>query len=164
MPPRDEFRETHVRTRRATDGGRDVIYGADFERRRFAGDDENPDWVTEEHNARVQAACGCLIGDDVRPRFHRDGALVCTAHYAWCSVCSRELLPLELVVVEKKVFCRSCGERFIDRCLWLEFRKPGSLDKLLLENLKLQKQQLRSERWKAKWNRLLGRRDLPAIR
>lgn len=155
--PRDEFTERHVRTRRATGVNGDVIYGADFERRRFEGDPENPDWATEEHTTRAQAACGCLIGDDAKPRFHRNGVMVCATHYFFCSACSQELLPLDLLVVEKRAFCRGCGEKFIDRLLWSEFRRPGSIETVQLENLKLQKQELRSQRWSTAWNRLFGR-------
>ncbi|MBI4450283.1 hypothetical protein HY634_04440 [Candidatus Uhrbacteria bacterium] len=134
------------------------MYSTDVERTRLAGDDVDPDWVTEADASRAEAACGCVIGDDVKPRFHRDGTLVCSQHYYYCGTCGLELLPLELVVVDKRVFCRGCGERFIDRLIWSEFRNPGSVERVQLESLKLQKQELRSRRWNAAWNRLLGRR------
>ena len=166
MPPEnhDQFQETHVKTRRAVSGQRNVVYGADVERTRLEWNDESPDWVTESDSAAAEAACGCLIAGDVKPRFHRSGVMVCSSHYYFCSVCSAELLPLAVAVVDKRVYCGSCGEKAINEMLWTEYRHPGSVDRTLLAHLRMQKRELRSRRWRAAWNRMFGRRELPAMR
>ena len=159
MPPHDEYKERHVKTKRAVSPRGDVVYASDVERSWEEGDADATTWVTESHNGGAQAACGCVIGGDVKPRFHADGTLVCTAHYLWCGACGAELLPTAAAVVEKKVYCRQCGERAIDVILETERRQPGSFDRALLAHLRLQRHTLRMMRWKAGWDRLFGRRQ-----
>lgn len=90
--------------------------------------------------------------------------MVCAAHFYYCNVCGLELLPLALVVVETKIYCRRCGEKTIDEMLLIEFRTPGSFDRSLLAHLRMQKKTLRGMRWTAAWSRLFGWKDLPAVR
>lgn len=156
MPPND-FSERKIKTRRAVSPNGDVIYGAEIESSRLEDDDGHPSWVTETHEGGAQAACGCLIAGDLKPRFHRDGTMVCTAHWFFCSACGRELLPLDVVVIEKRVYCRACGESALDDLLETERRSPGSFDRALVAHLRLQKRTLWGMRWKTNLGRLFGR-------
>ena len=157
MPPdrQEEYAERRIKTRRAVAAGREFVYGADVETIRISTDPQNPETVTEEHHGSAQAACGCLIMEDARPRFHRDGTLVCQNHYYFCQVCTKELLPLDLVIVEKRVYCKKHGEETIDEILWTEQRNPGTFDRALVAHLKVQKTELRNRRWSQGWNRFL---------
>lgn len=155
-----EFSETHIKTRRAVQGGREVIYGADVETTQMLTDGDSPGMVTESHSGGAQAACGCLLDDTLKPRFHRDGTMVCQNHYYFCGICGLELLPPNLVLVDKRVYCKGCGERVIDEVLVTEADHPGTFDKALIAHLSVQKGALRRERWKRSWDRLLGRTSL----
>ena len=155
-----EFKEIHVKTRRVVRAGREVVYGADIETTKMSSDPENPELVTEFHAGGLEAACGCLIEGNLKPRFHRDGTMVCQNHYYFCGVCSQELLPLDLVVVERRVYCKACGEKSIDELLWVEYRHPGSFEKAFIAHLKVQKVELRNKRWKRFLGRIFGRRQL----
>lgn len=153
-----EFRETHIKTRRAVRTRGEVVYGADIETTRMAGDGQ---FVTESHTGGAEAACGCLIEGNLKPRFHRNGTMVCQNHYYFCGVCSQELLALDLVVIERRVYCKACGEKAIDELLWVEYRHPGSFEKAFIAHLKVQKVELRNQRWKRAFNRIFRRRELP---
>jgi len=156
----EALEETVIRTRRAVRAGHDVVYAAEVETTRFSLDPENPEFVTESHSGGAQAACGCLIEGGLKPRFFRDGiTMVCQNHYYFCAVCGLELLPLELVFVEKRVYCKKHGEEAIDEILWVERRQPGSFEKATVAHLGIQKRQLRGERWRRAFNRLLGREE-----
>jgi DNA-directed RNA polymerase subunit RPC12/RpoP len=158
--PQEDFSETHIKTRRAVQGDGEVIYGADIERTRMVTGEDSPGMVTESHSGVAQAACGCLIEGAAKPRFHRDGTMVCQNHYYFCGICGLELLPPNLVLVDKRVYCKGCGERVIDEVLATENCHPGTFDKALIAHLSVQKGALRRERWKRSWDRLLGRTSL----
>jgi DNA-directed RNA polymerase subunit RPC12/RpoP len=159
-PRGQDFRERHVKTRKAVGPRGEVVYGADVETRGIVLDGENAEFVTEQHAGGAQAACGCLIEGALKPRFHRDGTMVCIQHYYFCAICSNELVPVEAVIVDKRVYCGGCGERAIDEILLTEFRHPGSFDRNLLAHLKLMKRALRSERRRIFWGRLFGSNQL----
>lgn len=152
-----EFRETHVKTRRVIRQGGEVVYGADVETTSMPSEDQ---LITESHTGGLQAACGCLISGELKPRFHRDGTMVCANHYYFCAACGSELLPLEMVVLERRVYCKMHGEEAIDEIVYLERRAPGTFEKSLVAHLNVQKRRLRSERWKNAFRWLFGRREL----
>ena len=158
--PQDEFSETHIKTRRAVQGGREVIYGADVETTQILTEGNSPGVVPESHSGAAQAVCGCLIEGAAKPRFHRDGTLVCQNHYYFCGICGLELLPLALVLVDKRVYCRGCGERVIREVLATEVDHPGTFDKALIAHLSVEKNALQWERWRRNWNRLFHRKSL----
>lgn len=160
VPQPGELRETVIKTRRAVGPGGEIVYGADVETTRMSVDEENPEVVTESHTGGSQAACGCLIQGELKPRFHKDGTMVCANHYYFCAVCGRELLPLHLVILEKRVYCREHGEEAIDEVLHLERRNPGTFEKSLIVHVNVQKRKLRSERWRNAFSWLLGPREL----
>jgi len=155
-----EFKETHIKTRRVVRQGGEVVYGADVETTSISTDEENSQLVSESHTRGVEAACGCLISGELKPRFHRDGTMVCTNHYYFCAVCGRELLPLDFVILERRVYCKEHGEEAIDEILHLERRNPGTFEKSLIAHLNVQKRKLRNERWKNAFRWLFGRREL----
>lgn len=158
-----ELSETRIQTRRAVRARGDIVYGTDVETSRMRATDGDPELLTESHSGAVQAECGCLIEGNLKPRFHRDGTMVCQGHYYFCGICNEELLPLELVVVEKRVYCRLCGEKAVDEILHAEASNPGFIDAVVVAHLSVLKKQLRKGRWKRALNRFLGRGDTRGV-